>query len=104
MLFHYEVLSNKGEKLVGQIDAPSDRAAIENLQSKGLIVIKVALVKTTSNSSTFSLFNRVKLKDIVITSRQIASLFDAQVSAVRVFNLMADSATNPVFKYALEQI
>jgi type IV pilus assembly protein PilC len=104
MMYTYEAITPQGTKTTGQIDAPNENAVLENLQSKGLIVVGVKLVKTTSNSTGFSLFNRVKLKDIVITSRQIASLFDAQVSAVRVFNLMAESSANPVLKYSLENV
>jgi len=104
MMYNYDAITPQGTKTTGQIDAPNENAVLESLQSRGLIVVAVQLVKTSSNSTGFSFFNRVKMKDIVITSRQIASLFDAQVSAVRVFNLMAESSINPVLKYSLEQV
>ncbi len=104
MMYNYEAITQQGVKTNGQIDAASESVALETLQARGLVVIGVKVVKTTSNTTGFSLFGGVKLKDIVITSRQIASLFDAQVSAVRVFNLMAESSSNPVLKYSLEQV
>lgn len=105
MMYTYDAITQQGARTTGQIDAPNENAVLESLQSRGLIVVGVKLVQTASNNSGgFSFFNRVKLKDIVITSRQIASLFDAQVSAVRVFNLMAESATGVVLKYALERV
>ncbi len=105
MLFHYTAITQQGVKSTGNIDAGNQSAAIESLQSRGMIVVSVEEV-SDKGSGTFNLsfLNRVKLKDVVIMSRQIASLFDAQVSAVKVFNLMAESADNIVLKSALEQI
>jgi type IV pilus assembly protein PilC len=50
------------------------------------------------------LFERVPMKDVVILSRQIATLFDAQVSAVKAFSLMASNVENPMLRRALNQI
>ena len=43
-------------------------------------------------------------KDIVILSKQIASLFGAQVSALRVFRLLADETENRVLGRTLKQV
>jgi type IV pilus assembly protein PilC len=105
MLFHYTAITQQGVKTSGNIDAAQQGAAIESLQSRGLIVVSVEEIAASGNDIfTLSFLNRVKLKDIVIMSRQVSSLFDAQVSAVKVFNLMAESAENPVLKMALEQV
>ena len=107
MLFHYIALTQAGVKSDSTIDAPNGAAALESLQSRGLIVISVEQISESGGKfslSNISFFNRVKLKDIVIMSRQISSLFDAQVSAVKAFNLMAESSSGIVMKAALEQV
>lgn len=54
--------------------------------------------------SFLSLFNRVSNKDIVILSRQMATLFQAQVSALRIFNLLGSQTENPTLQKYLLQI
>ncbi len=48
-----------------------------------------------------SLFRRVSLKDIVILSRQIATLFEAQVSALKTFKMLASETENPLLREKL---
>jgi type IV pilus assembly protein PilC len=43
-----------------------------------------------------SLFDRVSTKDIVILSRQLSTLFEAQVSALRIFRMLAGETENKV--------
>jgi type IV pilus assembly protein PilC len=47
---------------------------------------------------------KVPMKDVVILSRQIATLFDAQVSALKAFNMLASNAENKVLGMKLTQI
>ena len=90
MLFTYSAIDQDGHERSGTIEAPSQDIAIGALQRRNLII---SAIKSSEKSSFFDLdmpfFNRVSNKDIVILSRQIATLFEAQVSALRVFRLLA---------------
>jgi len=46
-------------------------------------------------------FERVSNKEVVIFSRQIATLFEAQVSALRIFRLLAAESDNPMLQKVL---
>ena len=50
------------------------------------------------------IFEHVKNKDVVILSRQMATLFAAQVSALRVFRLLASETENPALGRKLAEI
>jgi type IV pilus assembly protein PilC len=52
-------------------------------------------------SGKISFFDRVSSKDIVILSRQLATLFQAQVSALRVFRLLAGETENGLLRSKL---
>ena len=52
----------------------------------------------------FQLFNSVSNKEIVILSRQIATLFQAHVSPLRIFRLLSVEIENPQLKAAMDQI
>jgi len=100
MLFNYEVLDEKGEKKAGSIDAINVDVAIASLQRRGLVLasIKDAEAPSSFLSSKISLFDRVSGKDIVILSRQLSTLFQAQVSALRVFRLLAGETENNLLR------
>ncbi len=106
MLFRYQAVDASGTSREGTIDATSMDAAIGSLQQRGYAVSSVA-----PHSEGRSLFNmrltfleRVSAKEVVIFSRQIATLFEAQVSALRIFRLLAAEADNPLFARILTEI
>lgn len=90
MLFTYNAIDQDGHERSGTIEAPSQDIAIGALQRRNLII---SGIKSAEKSPFFDFdmpfFNRVSNKDVVILSRQIATLFEAQVSALRVFRLLA---------------
>jgi type IV pilus assembly protein PilC len=95
MLFTYSAIDPDGHERSGTIEAPSQDIAISALQRRNLII---SSIKSEEKSSFLSfggsLFNRISNKDVVILSRQIATLFEAQVSALRVFRLLAAEVEN----------
>jgi type IV pilus assembly protein PilC len=104
MLFKYKAIDDKGANKEGEIDAPSRDIAIGGLQRRGLVVISVK--EESENKSIFDItfFSRVKSKDIVIFSRQIATLFEAQVSALKAFTMLAANAENKLLGSILTKV
>ena len=94
MLFKYKAVDDKGINREGEIDASTRDMAISGLQRRGLIVISIKDEKTRKSIFQLSFFEKVPMKDIVILSRQIATLFEAQVSALKTFTMLAGSTEN----------
>lgn len=104
-LFGYKAVDKEGRAADGTIDAVSVDVAVASLQRRGLIVQSIDPVKSGGRlSMNLSFFERIKTKDIVMLSRQIATLFEAQVSALRAFRLLATESTNPALQDRLTQI
>lgn len=103
MIFHYRVVTNTGEKKEGTVDAPTRDIAIIGLQRRGFIVTSI---KGDDKKSILqmSIFESVQTKEVVILSRQISTLFEAQVSALKAFSLLAGNSENPFMRKALNQI
>jgi len=95
MLFKYHAIDQDGHERDGTIDAPSKDVAVSALQRRNLII---SVIETAEKRSLLNVditfFSRVSNKDVVILSRQIATLFEAQVSALRVFRLLAAEVYN----------
>ena len=95
MLFAYHAIDQDGRERDGTIEAPSQDIAISALQRRNLIISSIkSAEKRSLLEMELPFFNRISNKDIVILSRQIATLFEAQVSALRVFRLLAAEVEN----------
>lgn len=97
MIFHYTAISQGGTKTEADINATSLDSAISLLQKKGLSVVDIKEKNEEEgfDLSKFHLFKqKIKQKDVVIFSRQIATLFEAGVSALKAFRLLAAENEN----------
>lgn len=104
-LFSYSALDQEGHERTGTIDAVSIDVAIGSLQRRGLIVSGVdPVAEKKSLASQLSFFNRVTNGDVVMLSRQVTTLFEAQVSALRAFKLLAAEARTPALAEKLDAI
>ncbi len=103
MLFIYKALDADGKKKDGSIDALNKTVAISALQRRGLIVVSL---KGEEKKSIFhgTFLDRVPLRDVVIMSRQLATLFSSQVSALKAFTLLSENAENKMLSSQLRTI
>ena len=105
MLFKYESITNTGEKKSGQVEASSKDSAIATLQRRDLIISSIKEEEQKNGVLGSSFFEKkIKMKDVVIMSRQISTLFEAQVSALKAFHLLASNTENPSLVKVLSNI
>ncbi len=106
MLFNYQSVDQAGTQQKGSIDAANVDIAIASLQRRGLVITSIneADKKGGLLSMNLSFLDRVSNKEIVILSRQLATLFEAQVSALRIFRLLGAECDNKVLGTKLIQI
>ncbi|HEY4495784.1 MAG TPA: type II secretion system F family protein [Candidatus Paceibacterota bacterium] len=105
MLFKYQAINKDGQPEQGDIEAITMEVAISSLQRRGFTLSKIAPAESGSLfAKDFSFFNRVSNKDIVMLSRQMSTLFEAQVSALRVFRLLAAESEKPILRKALTEV
>lgn len=106
MLFSYKAIDKTSTPREGTVDAQSIESAIETVEARGYTIISVEPV--ASKESVFDIeiswFERVSNKEIVILSRQIATLFEAQVSALRIFRLLGSEIENVKLQRILNDI
>ena len=104
MIFNYQATTKEGEAQSGTVDAPNVNLAIASLQRRGLIIVDIAPEGAGSFLTRHIGGGRVKIKDIVIMSRQIATLFEAKVSALATFRMLASEADNPTLGRVLTEV
>lgn len=103
-LFKYSAIDRDGNDRQGEIEAYNQDAAIEALQERGYIISSIKSGSANTLLEMNITLGGVKNKDIVILSKQLSTLFEAQVSALRVFRLISAETESVLLKEALEEI
>lgn len=102
MLFKYTATTQEGRPSDGTIDAPSQDSAINALQRRGLIIVTIDSAEKQSFLKTrLTFFSGVSQGQVVILSRQLATLFDAKVSIIDALKLLAGESENPTLQDVL---
>ena len=103
MLFKYIVFDKNGKEVRGQIDTHSQESAIASLQGRGYIISSIKSIQD-KGILNIVILGGVSQKEVVILSKQLSTLFEAQVSAIRIFRMMSEGQKNPILRDALVSI
>jgi type IV pilus assembly protein PilC len=110
--FQYAALDAKGEQTTGVVSANSEAEAVQQLRSKGLYPTQIqeegkgkkgkaapAKAKTAAKkASKGNLGGRVKPKNLMIFTRQLATLIDSGLPLLRSLTVLEKQEPNPVLK------
>jgi type IV pilus assembly protein PilC len=115
--FEYIAVNAKGEETAGAIEASSKDDAINKLRGGGLFPTQVAAegqltaaVKKTKKSAAAQkakgkkVKGKVKSKNLMIWTRQLATLIDSGLPLLRGLNVLSNQEPNPVLKSTVMQL
>lgn len=91
--YQYTAKDIKGQTITGMLQAASEAEVAEILHKKDLIVIFISIAKAASAKSKVS-DKKVKLDDLVIFSRQLATMIDAGIPLVNALGILAEQIEN----------
>ncbi len=113
MLFHYKGYKGDGTEQIGEMEGQNHDDAIRLLQEKGIVITEIEEIVPKDAEQQVQLFKmpeielfqqKIKPKDIVIFSRQISTLFEAGVSALKAFLLLAQENPNKTLARRLTSV
>ena len=100
--FKYKAINRDNKSVSGLVEAESESEATSLLKDKGL---SISYLEEGGESSKFSfVLGGVKVKDIVIFSRQFSVLISANVSLVQALKLLVEQTENLKFKMIISEI
>lgn len=105
MKFNYQARTQQGEIQTGTVEAGNKESAIETLQSYGLVV--VSLEETSAvpiYARSLKIFQKVKIKELTLFYRQLAILFESDVSPLDSLRILGEQIKNPVFKEVIFEV
>ncbi len=105
MKFKYKARSKAGELQVGFVEGIDRNTATNVLMSHGLFVLSIEeATKKQWYDNLLGFFGRVKSKDLMIFSRQFATLLSAKVALNDALLTLQNQTANPTLKEALIEI
>lgn len=104
MLFNYQGINKAGENRKGTLESINIDAAINSLQNQGIVLSSIIPIEERRTLGLFSSFHYVAARDVVILSRQMSTLFEAKVPALRIFKLLANEAENKILRDTLDEV
>lgn len=105
MKFEYQARTKEGEMQVGVVEAANKETAATILSGHNLFVLRI---EESGGAAWYqrivAVFNRVKRKDMVIMSRQLATLLEAQLSLEKALSMLHEQTPSPLLKEAILEV
>lgn len=105
MLFDYRAKTPQGQEVVGQIEAQDKNEATKVLSDQGFIVLGLERHKKIDLMNIeLPFLNRIKTKDLVMFSRQLAVMSSATLPIVQALRILVEQTDNRRFKRIITEI
>lgn len=102
--FQYIAIDRNGKTVKSVAEFDSQEKAIDVLRKQGLRVLTIKSASKASGALNFSIGGKVKSKDLVIFTRQLATLVNAGVPLVRSLNTLQQQTESKTLKTQLESV
>jgi type IV pilus assembly protein PilC len=99
MNYKYIAKDKDGQTLSGSLESNSEIEAVDVLHKRELIVISIEQSKEkASKANTKSKGQKVKLDDLVIFTRQLATMIDSGIPLVHALRILSEQVENPALR------
>lgn len=92
--YQYRAKDIKGQTITGIIQAASEAEVVDILHKKELVVVSIETAKTAAAVKSKRSDKKVKLDDLVIFSRQLATMIGAGIPLVNALGILAEQIEN----------
>jgi len=103
--FRYIAKDAEGKNVTDMMEAQGKQAVIDNLREKKLVIMDITEQRTQAKKAfSISMGKRVKLDDLVVFSRQLATMVSAGITILSAFDILAEQTENPNFRSTLRKV
>lgn len=103
-IFNYKALDFRGKKIQGMVNGFNRASAVEALTARGLEVLSVVDKTDSLELKLLILINPVRVKDLVIFSRQFSVMISANLAIVQSLKIVADQTENITLKSVISEV
>ena len=101
--FTYKVRNRRGEILKDQVEGADTMAVAATLRQQGFLVIDVK-EQSVAQKDILEPFKKVKLRDLVVFSRQFLTLINAGMPIVRALYVLSEQTENKKLKEVIAAV
>jgi type IV pilus assembly protein PilC len=101
--FTYKARNRRGEVLQDQVEGLDTMSVVSSLRQQGLLVIDVK-EQGAAQRDLFEPFKKVKLGDIVVFTRQFATMINAGLPIVRSLYVLSEQTENKKLKDTIDAV
>ncbi|MCL6471949.1 MAG: type II secretion system F family protein [Firmicutes bacterium] len=102
--FVYKVRDNKGQLINGQIEGDGITMVATKLRQMGYVVVELKEKSLAQKEITLPFSNRVKAKDVIIFSRQFATMVSAGLSLTRCLGILEEQTESKPLKKIIAEV
>jgi type IV pilus assembly protein PilC len=104
-IYNWEGKTRTGTEANGEMEAPNEEAVIARLRTQQIVATKVKAKSKFSGLSNIQLTKqKVSEKDIVVFTRQFATMIDAGLPLVQCLDILVSQQENKTFREVLGEI
>jgi type IV pilus assembly protein PilC len=90
----FKAMDLAGASSKGELEAPSRDAVVDQLKSRGLVVLEVA-AKGGAKQLNITLWERVKPADLTVATRQLSTMVSSGMSLLRALHVLETQTESP---------
>lgn len=106
-LFQYVVKDETGKDITGVLEASDIKELVSVFRQKGYVIVRVSEKKSATSirmTSKGAKRRRIKLDDLVVFSRQIATMIDAGVPLIQSLDILGEQMDNLTFSEVIRKV
>jgi len=102
--YQYSAKNISGQTITGLIQAGSETEVVDILHRRELTVVAIEAAKSATAKVTGGKGKKVKLEDLVIFSRQLATMIDAGIPLVNALGILSEQIENENLKGVVSSV
>ncbi len=102
--YRYKAKDKTGTTLSGLIQSISSDLAVDMLSEQGLVILSLKEEDIKSWDRSLKFFNRIKIKDLVVFSRQLSVIISATIPLVQGLRIIVNQTENPAFQAIISEV
>jgi len=103
-VFDYQARNASGKLVSGHVDAADEQAASASLMDRSLMVVSLRASSSIRKLRAKRQQGKVKTQDLVVFTRQLATMMDAGLPLVQTLTALEEQTTSKAFKPVLRQV
>lgn len=103
-LYAYEAFDNTGVPVNGKVEAEQEQSAIAQLRKMGYIIVDLEEIKESPFKKSFAFRRKIKISDIHLFSRQLATMLGAGIPLTRCLYTLREQTSNPALSRTIGEV